>query len=149
MSRRATTWPARALTLLEQLWHEGRLAGRRLWATPLFTLFAALSLALGLGTMTVIYSVVDALLWKPIGIPNPSTLVVLTAARGSYQSWLTVHSLPDFVDVSATMRTLPNLAASSRIYAPLGDARAPVSATCALDEAQRWSAEYDHPRRCG
>ncbi len=37
-----------------------RIAARRLIATPLFTIFAVLSLAVGVGVTTTAYSVVDA-----------------------------------------------------------------------------------------
>ncbi len=50
-------------------------AARRLAAAPLFTAFAVLSLAVGVGLTTAVYSVVDAILWKesadePIAPPS-------------------------------------------------------------------------------
>src|SRR6187401_3056736 len=43
-------------TWIEQTLNDGRLACRRLRATPVFTIFAATSLALGVGATTAVYS---------------------------------------------------------------------------------------------
>ena len=46
-----------------------RVASRRLYATPFFTIFAVLSLAVGVGVTTAVYSVVDAIFLRDLGIP--------------------------------------------------------------------------------
>ena len=46
-------------------------ATRRLLATPLFTVFAVLSLAAGVAVTTAAYSVVDAIFLRDLGIPDP------------------------------------------------------------------------------
>jgi hypothetical protein len=56
---------------------------RLLRRSPLFTVTAALSLAIGIGANTAIFTVANALLLRPpAGIANPSELVVIGAARG-------------------------------------------------------------------
>ena len=52
-----------------------RLAARRLLATPLFTLFAVLSLAIGVAVTTASYSVVDSIFLKDLGIRDPEEVV--------------------------------------------------------------------------
>lgn len=61
-----------------------RYARRRLRKTPVFTLFAIVTLALGIGATTAIYSVVHAVLSPPPGIANVERLVnVYHTPRGS------------------------------------------------------------------
>src|SRR5713101_5101194 len=53
-----------------------RYAFRMMAAQPLFTMMAVLSLALGIGANTAIYSFMDAILLRALGVPNPESLVV-------------------------------------------------------------------------
>jgi macrolide transport system ATP-binding/permease protein len=64
-------------TLLEQLGQDLRYAARTTLRNPAFTILAALSLALGIGANTAIYSFMDALLMRSLPVPDPGSLVVL------------------------------------------------------------------------
>jgi predicted permease len=68
--------------------HEVRLALRALRATPVVTGVAALSLALGIGANTAIFSLVNSLLLRSLPVADPQRLTVVGAAgeRGQ-QSW--------------------------------------------------------------
>jgi hypothetical protein len=55
-----------------------RLAVRALRATPIVTAVAILSLALGMGANTAIFSLIDSLLLRPLPITHPERLVTLS-----------------------------------------------------------------------
>jgi predicted permease len=67
---------------LDRLGQDLRYAVRGLLRRPGFTLAAGVSLGLGLGTLTVIYSLVDALLLRPLPVARPEELVVLGSRTG-------------------------------------------------------------------
>ena len=92
-----------------------RLAARRLIATPLFTAFAVLSLALGVGVTTAAYSVVDSIFLIDFGIRDPEQVVFVVSPsdgrflRGSI-------SQPDFQDLRAAQTSLGSISASTYVY---------------------------------
>src|SRR3954451_3888371 len=61
----------------EQLAQDIRYALRTMAARPLFTVMAVLSLALGIGANTAIYSFMDSILMRAIPVRDPASLVVL------------------------------------------------------------------------
>ena len=64
-------------TLWEQAAQDLRYSLRTMAASPGFTAMAALSLALGIGANTAIYSFMDAILMRALPVQNPESLVVL------------------------------------------------------------------------
>ncbi len=60
--------------ILESLWHDLRYGVRMLWKSPAFTLVAILSLAIGIGANTAIFSLVDAILLKSLPVREPASL---------------------------------------------------------------------------
>lgn len=64
-------------TILEQLSQDLRYAFRAIAANRLFSLLAILSLALGIGANTAVYSFMDSILLRSLPAPDPASLVVL------------------------------------------------------------------------
>lgn len=89
-----------------------RLAARRLAASPLFTIFAILSLAIGLGVTTAAYSIVASLFFAPSGIANEDRVVKLaTWWEGNLVAG--GISRPDYEDVRAAQQSFSSITASA------------------------------------
>jgi putative ABC transport system permease protein len=92
-----------------------RFALRQLRKSPGFTFIAVLTLALGIGANTAIFSVVNAVLLKPLPFPAPEQLIAFGNTNthdGTPRDQLGSLSYPDFFDFRRQNRTL----ASSAVY---------------------------------
>src|SRR5260221_497879 len=70
------------------LWQDLKLAFRTLRATPVVTAVAILSLALGIGANTAIFSIVNSLLLRTLPVTDPSRLVLVGDTTGNNaNSW--------------------------------------------------------------
>ncbi len=71
---------ARGTRWVEDLWRDVKHAGRMMRRSPMFTLAAVLSLAIGIGANAAIFSVSDALLVRPLDVTRPDELYFLQRA---------------------------------------------------------------------
>jgi hypothetical protein len=72
---------ARRVRYIEDFLKDVRFALRTIRRNPVFALTAAISLALGIGANTAIFTAVDAVLWKPLPVDRPQNLARFVAAR--------------------------------------------------------------------
>ncbi|HWM25084.1 MAG TPA: ABC transporter permease [Chthoniobacterales bacterium] len=89
---------------------------RMLVKAPTFTIIAVLTLALGIGANSAIFSVVDTLLLRPLPFKDPDR-IVMTWARylddgGDYRNG--VHSFPDYTDLRDQSQSFSAMAAFTR-----------------------------------
>jgi predicted permease len=86
--------------VVEALLQDVRYAVRWLRRTPAFTLTAVVSLSVGIGFNTALFSVVDAVLFRPLPVERPETLVEVYTSGGDGGRHSTT-SYPDLLDVRA------------------------------------------------
>jgi predicted permease len=92
---------------------------RRLRKTPGFTLAAILTLALGIGANTAIFTVVNGLLFRPLPVERPNELVFLNM-RGNNTEFPT-QSYPDYLDLRDRNTVVSDLAGYR--FSPIGFSR--------------------------
>ena len=92
------------------LFQDVRYAWRQLHKNPGFAAAAIVTLALGIGASTAMFTVVDGVLLKPLQYPEPDRLLALHVATGKYgDKW--GFSYPDFLDCRRDSRSLGPVAA--------------------------------------
>ena len=122
-----------------------KLAFRTLFKSPFITLVAILSLALGIGANSAIFSLFDQMLLRPLPVPNPEELVNLGAPGpkpGSQScsragSCDEIFSYPMFRDLERAQTSFTGLAAHRNFGASLG-----YQGTSLSGEGMQQSATY-------
>ena len=96
---------ARGTRWLDDLLRDVGYAFRTFRRLPGFTAMALLLLALGIGATTVMFTVINSVLLRPLAYPQPDRLVTLHGfTEGFGESW--GASYPDFLDIQRESRTL-------------------------------------------
>ena len=94
---------------MHALFQDLRYALRQLGKSPGFTLTAVLTLALGIGVNTAVFSVVNAVLLRPLPYASPERLISAEEANTQSPTGRTPLSYPDFFDWRAQNHTLEQL----------------------------------------
>ncbi|HKP02914.1 MAG TPA: ABC transporter permease [Chthoniobacterales bacterium] len=89
--------------------HDLRFAFRQLRKSPGFTIIAVLTLALGIGANSAIFSVVNHVLLRPLPYPQPERLVYLNEVINGTDTSI---ALPDYVDWRNDSKSFEHLAMS-------------------------------------
>ena len=113
--------------MLEDLWQDLRYAARMLLKQPGFTLVVLLTLALGIGANTAIFSVIYGVLLRPLAFHDPDRLVMLWTDNPAWS--LGFHELPatpaDLLEWRATATSFEQIAAFQSNPADLSDGGEP------------------------
>src|SRR5262252_8114124 len=96
------TFPVRVW--VERLWQDVKYGCRTLAASPAFAIVAVLSLAIGIGANTAIFSFADGLLLRPLPVARPGEVFSFGASS-------LVSSYRDYVDIRDRSRSFEGLAA--------------------------------------
>ena len=116
----------RGLPMIEMLLQDTRYGLRRLTKNPGFTIIALLSLALGIGANTAIFSLMNTLFFRPLPIERPEELVSFQNKAGAgTRSLFTAFSYPNYRDFRDRNDVLAGLIGYR--FAPLSVSRDGVS----------------------
>jgi len=95
-SREVWQWPT-----LESIWADVRFAMRQLRKSPGFTITAVLTLTLAIGANAVVFGVLNALILRPLNVPQAESLFVIQHGSDSY---------PDYLDLRQRNRSFDDVA---------------------------------------
>lgn len=96
-----------------------RLAFRRLTATPAFTAVVILTLALGVGVNTAVFSVIEAVLLRPLRYPAPERVVAVWEQTRMFGMHYSPPAMANYVDWRAENHSFEDMGASEGGHALL------------------------------
>ncbi|HET9479319.1 MAG TPA: ABC transporter permease, partial [Pyrinomonadaceae bacterium] len=96
---------------METLIQDIKFGLRMLLKSPSLSIVATIALALGIGANTAIFSVVNAVLLRPLPFPNSESLVALFETDRQRGSLRGSHSYPNFFDLRAQNTSFERVAA--------------------------------------
>lgn len=97
--------------MLENIFQDFHYSARMLWKNPGFTFVAVLTLALGIGANTAIFSIIDVLLFRPLPVSKPDQLVRIFSGETRGNAGWGFISLPEFQDYRDQSAVFSGLAA--------------------------------------
>ena len=106
---------------MRTLWQDLRYGARMLMKKPGFTLIAVLTLALGIGANTAIFSVADKLLLRPLPVKDPSQLAIVSGETVNPKFQNNLFSYPDYVDYRDQNEVFSGLLAFAQINVRFGE----------------------------
>lgn len=96
---------------MSSLWQDVRFSFRTLSKSPGFTLVAVLTLALGIGALSSIFSIVNAVLLRQLPYEDPDRLVLVDGFKLKEESQSQPISYENYFDLRARLRTFASFAA--------------------------------------
>ncbi len=96
------------------MWLEIRYGARTLRRNPAFTAAAAVTLALGIGANTAIFSAIDEVLLRPFPLPDPDQLAQVYSFNRKTAGFVS-SSYPDYEDFRRRVHSFRELAAYARL----------------------------------
>ncbi|HJR51833.1 MAG TPA: hypothetical protein VJ794_12045, partial [Gemmatimonadales bacterium] len=84
--------------MMDVFWRDARFAVRSLLRSPAFTAIAVLTLAIGIGANTAIFSVVYSVLLRPLAYADPEQLISIRAAYSGTGAQDIPASQPEYHD---------------------------------------------------
>jgi putative ABC transport system permease protein len=113
---------ARGTRWLEELWQDIRYAARTLRQRPAFTAVSALTLALGIGASTAIFSAVNPILFEPLPYPHASRIMMIWDTFQGSRSDLTFHT---YRELAARSRSFDAMAVMEPCHLTMSGAAQP------------------------
>jgi len=98
---------------MRPFWDDLRFGLRLLWRHPSFSILALLTLALGIGANTAVFSIVRGVLLKPLPYRQPEQLLWFAGRSARFAAESSGVSIPELIDVRLQSRTLSSVAAYS------------------------------------
>lgn len=109
---------------MQTLWQDLRFGIRLLKKNPGFTAVAVLTLALAIGANAVVFGVIDALVLRPLNVPQAGSLYVVGRANEETGN----ESYPNYIDLRDRNRSFDGLAADDFALAGLDTGEGPTRA---------------------
>jgi putative ABC transport system permease protein len=91
---------------MDTLWQDLRFSFRMLWKSPGFALVAILALAIGIGANTAIFSVVNAVLLKPLPYKDPNRLVIMWEKAATQDTSVSYLNFQDWRDQNQSFESI-------------------------------------------
>ncbi|HYY99810.1 MAG TPA: ABC transporter permease [Pyrinomonadaceae bacterium] len=120
---------ARGVRPVEEMFQDLRYGARKLRKSPGFALVAVMTLALGIGANTAIFSVVNAVLLRPLPFDQPEQLVRVFGTNARRSNFSRPHSYLNFSDLRAQNQTFEAMAAYTGTTSALSGEEGPEQIT--------------------
>src|SRR5262249_7868044 len=105
---------------MKNLWQDLLYGGRILWKKPAFTIVAALSLGLGIGANTVIFSLINTTLLRPLPFLDPGKLMVIWTVPVNNRSQQNAVNYSSYATFRDKLQTLESMGAITNSIKNLG-----------------------------